>query len=163
MIIKGTLIRRTLPDPTLPIWLNPTIVDVDDPRRLPLCWYGIHYLPHRVYKFAERRGLGAYLREDCLSLKAGDLDASQTWINFTDWFEKKSGLEIHLRQVGGNSRSILTFFNNHELHNINDDQWGLALDLLDDMEYPWEYQPQWHLDKRLDVRASHLPCSKEAV
>ncbi|TBU60431.1 hypothetical protein BD310DRAFT_1004654 [Dichomitus squalens] len=74
----GNVIRKRLPIPSLPLWLSPTFVGIDDPRKLPLCWYGYHFLPHRIYKSAERIGLGAYLRENCLRLKAGDLHASQT-------------------------------------------------------------------------------------
>ena len=152
-VAKGTLLRSTLPTPLLPLWLSPTHVDIDDPRRLPLCWYGIHYLPKYLYEYAERAGFATYLRRDHFLLKAGTLDASQTWINLTDWFERKSGLEMHLRQVWGESDSILTFFSNHELRDVNDEKWGQVCDLLDAMEYPWEYQPQWYLDRRLEVCA----------
>ncbi|TBU60419.1 hypothetical protein BD310DRAFT_905378 [Dichomitus squalens] len=97
-----------------------------------LCWYGVPYLPNRVYDYVERVGLGAYLRKYRLSRKAGDLDVSMTWLNLTEWFEK-SGLEMHLRQ----------------------DIWGQVCDLLDDMKYRWEIQPQWYLNESL-----RLPCGK---
>ncbi|TBU36768.1 hypothetical protein BD309DRAFT_1024072 [Dichomitus squalens] len=101
-----------------------------------LCWYGVPYLPNRVYDYVERVGLGAYLRKYRLSRKAGDLDVSMTWLNLTEWFEK-SGLEMHLRQ----------------------DIWGQVCDLLDDMKYRWEIQPQWYLNESLRDILKQAPQS----
>ncbi|TBU25605.1 hypothetical protein BD311DRAFT_741086 [Dichomitus squalens] len=133
----------------IPPWLDPLHVDVDDPKKLPLCWYGIEFLPDLVFKFTERVGLAAYLKYDCVHMKAGDLDIFRTWANFTTWFEMKTGLRLDLTLVWGHDVHIMTFFSNHELSRITDQMWRHACNLLDNMEVPDEFQLKWYLDRRL--------------
>ena len=61
LILQEKLIRNTLPQPAIPQWLDPLHVDVDDPRKLPLCWYGLPFCDVLVFKFARRVGLASYL------------------------------------------------------------------------------------------------------
>ncbi|TBU25610.1 hypothetical protein BD311DRAFT_493253 [Dichomitus squalens] len=143
------LVRNTLPQAAIPPWLDPLHVDVDDPKKLPLCWYGVEFLPGLVFKYAERVGLAAYLKFTCAHMKEGDLDPFETWIRFTDWFEKKSGLKVDLIDVWGHEIPIMTVFSNHEIPRITDQMWRDACDLLDDMEFPDEFQLEWYLDRRL--------------
>ena len=152
--LQAKVIRNTLPQPSIPDWLDPLSVDVDDPKKLPLCWYGVAFRSDLVYKFAERVGLAGYLKFHCGALNPGDLDPYRTWVNFTTWFEKKSGLKLDLNMVWGHDVHILTMFSNHEIPRITDQMWRDACDLLDDMEFPWEYQLEWYLDRRLAVCTS---------
>ncbi|TBU25612.1 hypothetical protein BD311DRAFT_741090 [Dichomitus squalens] len=143
------LVRNTLPQAAIPPWLDPLHVDVDDPKKLPLCWYGVEFLPDLFFKYAERVGLAAYLKFTRAHMKEGDLDIFETWIRFTDWFEKKSGLKVDLIDVWGHEIPIMTVFSNHEIPRITDQMWRDACDLLDDMEFPDEFQLEWYLDRRL--------------
>ncbi|EJF57918.1 hypothetical protein DICSQDRAFT_173412 [Dichomitus squalens LYAD-421 SS1] len=151
------LVRKTLPQATIPPWLDPLHVDVDDPKKLPLCWYGVEFLSDLFFKFAERVGLAAYLKFTLGHMKAGNLDIFETWIRFTDWFENKSGLKLDLIKVWGHDVPIMTVFSNHEIPRITDQMWRDACDLLDDMEFPDEFQLEWYLDRRLasDLSSSH--------
>ncbi len=153
--VKGDLVRRTLPLSPLPRWLDPLWVDADDPTRLPLCWYGVPFVPKLVYAYAERIGLARYYTMQVGRAKAGDLDTFQTWANLEEWFEKESGIKLDLNLVWGEGKkpkNILTFWSNHEIGRIMREMWGQACDLLDDMDYGEEYAMLWYLDHNLDVR-----------
>ena len=73
------MIRNALPDPTIlrQSWPDPLDVDIDDPRKLPLCWYGVLFYAHIVFVYAERIRLGVYLKEANWHRmrNPGDLDA----------------------------------------------------------------------------------------
>ena len=74
--------RKALPNPVIPAWLNPRTVDVDDPLKLPLCWYGVTFLDNLVFDYTGRIGIAKYMRRDLVKLKKGDLDIFGTWANF---------------------------------------------------------------------------------
>ncbi|KAM5534029.1 hypothetical protein V8D89_012349 [Ganoderma adspersum] len=146
------LIRKTLPRPTLPRWLDPLWVDIHDPTQLPLCWYGVPFVPQLLYACAERIGLASYYTVEVLSSNPGDLDPFQTWGNVQEWFNKRSGLKLDLNLVWdeeGNSDTILTFWSNHEMNNITPKMWDLTCELLDYLEYGEEYELLWCLDHNL--------------
>ncbi|KAI1787563.1 hypothetical protein LXA43DRAFT_951054 [Ganoderma leucocontextum] len=148
----GGLIRKTLPRRVIPRWLDPLYVDVDDPTKLPLCWFGVPFLRKLVYNYAESIGLASYYTREVLCSKPGDLDTFQTWANLEVWFQKESGLKLDLNLVWGEPTPILTFWSNHEILHIAKEQWGLVCDLLDDIGYGEEYELMWYLDRDLDVR-----------
>ena len=144
--------RKALPNPVIPAWLNPHTVDVDNPLKLPLCWYEVTFLDNLVFDYTERIGIAKYLRRDMGKLQAGELDILGTWANFVRWFRNKSGLNMQFKGVWGHETMILTFFSNHEIPRMTDEMWGQICDLLDDIGYPWEYQTQWYLDRGYRVR-----------
>ncbi|KAI1787561.1 hypothetical protein LXA43DRAFT_705991 [Ganoderma leucocontextum] len=149
----GDLVRKTLPICTLPHWLDPLWVDVHDPTRLPLCWYGVPFVPRLVYAYAERIGLARYYTRRVGRAKAGDLDTFQTWANLEVWFQKESGIKLDLNLVWGEEgepTSTLTFWSNHEIGLVTREMWDQACDLLDDMDYGEEYEMMWFLDHNLD-------------
>ena len=57
-------------------------MDVDNPPKLPLCWYGVKFLDKLVFDYTKRIGIAKYMRDDLVKLKAGDLDILGTWANF---------------------------------------------------------------------------------
>ena len=67
-------------------------------------------------------------------------------------FKEKTGLQIDLVEVWGQTDFILAFFNNRDIPRITEDMWGEICDLLDDMGYPEEYKIKWYLDRRFYVR-----------
>ncbi len=155
MAMKGDLIRKTLPILVLPRWLDPLWVDINDPTQLPLCWYGVPFVPKLIYAYAERVGLASYYTVEVLRCMPGDLDPFRTWGNLQDWFEKESGLKLDLNFVWGEDGehdTVLTFWSNHELDNMTTKMWDLACDLLDHMDYGEEYEMMWYLDQGLRVR-----------
>ena len=155
MAMKGDLIRTTLPLTTLPRWLDPLWVDIDNPARLPLCWYGVPFIPKLVYAYAERVGLASYYKVEVDRFLPGDLDQFQTWANMQDWFERESSLKMDLNLVWGEEGRpdhMLTFWSNHEMDNITTKMWDLACDLLDHMDYELEDELMWYLDRGLLVR-----------
>ncbi|KAM5543926.1 hypothetical protein V8D89_002543 [Ganoderma adspersum] len=149
---QAKVIRNALPHPTIPPWLDPLDVDIDDPRKLPLCWYGVPFYPDIVFAYAERIRLGIYLKEANLHFKCGDLDIYQTWPKLVKWFKDQSGFTMHLHQVWGERKPLLTFFSNHEMARVTEENWELQVinAMLDEMEYPRECEPMWYLDRRLD-------------
>ncbi|KAM5543913.1 hypothetical protein V8D89_002530 [Ganoderma adspersum] len=143
------VIRNALPHPTIPPWLDPLDVDIDDPRKLPLCWYGVPFYSDTVFAYAQRIRVAAYIKREILHLKPGDLDIYKTWPKLVQWFEEQSGLTMHLHQVWDQPYPLLTFFSNHEMTRITDDRWRIIGDLLDDMDYPEHCKPMWYLDRNL--------------
>ncbi|KAI1787554.1 hypothetical protein LXA43DRAFT_705843 [Ganoderma leucocontextum] len=127
------------------------LCDIDDPRKLPLCWYGVPFVDSLVFGFAERVGLASYYDKPNLRLKAGDLDIFETWARLEVWFKKKSGLKLDWILVWGERFPILTFWSNHELLRITKDMWGDVCDLIDDMGYGREFELMWYLDRSLDA------------
>ena len=150
------VIRDALPHPTIPPWLDPLDVDIDDPRKLPLCWYGVPFYSDTVFAYAQRIRQAAYIKREILHLKPGDLDIYKTWPKLVKWFEGESGLTMHLHQVWDQPYPLLTFFSNHEMARITEDMWRIIGDLLDDMDYPEGCQLLWYLDRNLCVRVSVL-------
>ncbi|KAM5543917.1 hypothetical protein V8D89_002534 [Ganoderma adspersum] len=144
------MVRNVLPHATIPPWLDPLHVDIDDPRKLPLCWYGVPFYSDTVFAYAKRIRLGVDLKHANLNLKPGDLDVYQTWPKLVKWFEGESGLTMHLHQVWGERKPLLTFFSNHEMARVTEEMWEITGDLLDDMDYPEDCKPMWYLDRRLD-------------
>ncbi|KAM5534938.1 hypothetical protein V8D89_011398 [Ganoderma adspersum] len=144
------VIRNALPHATIPPWLDPLHVNINDPRKLPLCWYGVPFYSDTVFAYAKRIRLGVYLKHANLNLKPGDLDVYQTWPKLVKWFEGESGLTMHLHQVWGERKPLLTFFSNHEMARVTEEMWEITGDLLDDMDYPEDCKPMWYLDRRLD-------------
>ena len=163
LMLQEKVVRNALPHATIPPWLDPLHVDIDDPRKLPLCWYGVPFYSDVVFAYAKRIRLGVYLKHALLNLKPGDLDIYQTWPKLVKWFEGESGLTMHLHQVWGERKPLLTFFSNHEMARVTEDMWEITGDLLDDMDYPEDCKPLWYLDRRLDVRVCvsvhYAPCS----
>ncbi|PIL27041.1 hypothetical protein GSI_10180 [Ganoderma sinense ZZ0214-1] len=155
------VIRDILPRYTIPAWLDPLYVDIDDPRKLPLCWYGVAFHPDTVFRYAHRIRVAVYMKRENLRLKPGDLDAYGTWPKLVEWFKDQSGLTMHLHPVWDERRPLLTFFNNHEMERVTEDMWMIIADLLDDMDYPEECKPMWYLDRNLSVRLSmpYTPAS----
>ncbi|PIL23431.1 hypothetical protein GSI_14742 [Ganoderma sinense ZZ0214-1] len=134
----GDIIRKTLPLTTLPRWLDPLWVDVDDPTRLPLCWYGVPFIPKLVYAYAEHMRLASYYTQEVDRFMPGDLDQLRTWANMQDWFEKETGVKLELNLVWGEDGvpdHMLTFWSNHEMDNITTKMWDQVCDLLDYMDY----------------------------
>ena len=154
--IQAKLIRNALPRPTIPRCLDPLTVDIDDPKKLPLCWYGVPFYPDIVFAYAERIRLGVYLEEKVLNLKAGDLDIYNTWPRLVKWFEEQSGFTMQLHQVWRAREPLLTFFCNHEMASVTRENWELIDAMLDEMEYPPECELMWYLDIGLNVRLSML-------
>ena len=154
--------RKALPNPVIPAWLNPHTVDVDNPLKLPLCWYEVTFLDNLVFDYTERIGIAKYLRRDMGKLQAGELDILGTWANFVRWFRNKSGLNMQFKGVWGHETMILTFFSNHEIPRMTDEMWGQICDLLDDIGYPWEYQTQWYLDRGYRVRVYTARLAEQA-
>ncbi|KAI1787555.1 hypothetical protein LXA43DRAFT_925998 [Ganoderma leucocontextum] len=148
----GDLVRKALPSTVIPRWLDPlyVYVEVDDPTKLPLCWYGVPFVQNLVFGFAERIGLASYYDKPNLRLKAGDLDIFETWARLDVWFEKQSGLKLDWILVWGERFPTLTFWSNHELLDITMDMWGDVCDLIDDMGYGPKYELMWYLDRSLD-------------
>ncbi|KAM5543924.1 hypothetical protein V8D89_002541 [Ganoderma adspersum] len=144
------LIRNALPRPTIPPCLDPLDVDIDDPKKLPLCWYGVPFYPDIVFAYAERIRLGVYLEEKNLHLKAGDLDVYNTWPKLVKWFEEQSGFTMQLHQVWRERKPLFTFFSNHEMASVTTENWELIDAMLDEMDYPRECELMWYLDIRLD-------------
>ena len=161
-ILQEDVVRKALPDPVIPAWLNPHTVDVDKPLKLPLCWYGLPFFSNLVFAYAKRIGIAEYLSEDTFQSKAGTLDIYQTWANLDLWFRRKSGLRMQFKLVWGRSRMILTFFSNHEIPRMTDEMWGQICDLLDDIGYPWECQTQWYLDRGYRVRVYTARLAEQA-
>ncbi|PIL27044.1 hypothetical protein GSI_10183 [Ganoderma sinense ZZ0214-1] len=144
------LVRNALPHYAIPAWLDPLDVDVDDPRKLPLCWYGVPFYSDLVFAYAQRIRVAVYMKHENLNLKPGDLDIYETWPKFVDWFKGESGFTMHLHQVWDEREPLLTFFSNHEMARVTDDMWRVIGDLLDEIDYPKECKPMWYLDRRLD-------------
>ncbi|PIL27039.1 hypothetical protein GSI_10178 [Ganoderma sinense ZZ0214-1] len=144
------LVRNALPHYCIPPWLDPVDVDIDDPRKLPLCWYGVPFHSDMVFKYAHRIRVAVYMTRAHLGLKPGDLDEYKTWPKLVKWFEGESGLTMHLHQVWDEPKPLLTFFNNHEMARVTDDMWRIIGDLLDEMDYPEDCKPMWYLDRRQD-------------
>ena len=149
------MVRNALPHHTIPPWLDPLDVDIDDPKKLPLCWYGVPFHSRMVFAYAERIRLGVYMKRSHLGLKPGDLDAFKTWPRLVKWFEDQSGgLKMHFYPVWGHPTSILTFFSNHEIPRVTEEMWEYIGMLLDEIGYPRECELKWYLDRRLEVRLS---------
>ncbi|KAM5534941.1 hypothetical protein V8D89_011401 [Ganoderma adspersum] len=144
------VIRNALPDPTIPPWLDPLDVDIDDPKKLPLCWYGVPFYSGIVFAYAKRIRLGVYMKRENLNLKPGDLDIYKTWPKFVKWFEDQSSFTMQLHQVWDERMPLLTFFSNREIRSVTDENWELINAMLDEMEYPREIEPMWYLDRRLN-------------
>ena len=157
---QAKVIRNALPDPTIPPWLDPLDVDIDDPKKLPLCWYGVPFYSGVVFEYAKRIRLGVYLKRENLNLKPGDLDIYKTWPKFVKWFEEQSSFTMELHQVWDERMPLLTFFSNREIPRVTDENWELINAMLDEMEYPREIEPMWYLDRRLNVRVCvhSIPC-----
>ena len=153
-IMQEIVIRKTLPIRTIPLWLDPSFVDVADPTQLPLCWYGVPFVRDLIYPYTERIGLASYYKQELLRAKPGDLDVFRTWANMEVWFKKLSGLKLDLNLVWGHPTPILTFFSNHELPRVTKKQVDQICDLLDDMDYDEDCELMWYLDRNLDVRLS---------
>ncbi|PIL27038.1 hypothetical protein GSI_10177 [Ganoderma sinense ZZ0214-1] len=143
------VIRDILPRYTIPAWLDPLYVDIDDPRKLPLCWYGVPFYFDTIFEYARRIRVAVYAKRENLMLKPGDLDAYRTWPKLVEWFKDQSGLTMHLHQVWDEDEPLLTFFNNHEMEPVTEDMWRIIGDLLDDIDYPEECKPMWYLDRSL--------------
>ncbi|KAI1792293.1 hypothetical protein LXA43DRAFT_1007472 [Ganoderma leucocontextum] len=143
------IIRSVLPRTVIPPWLDPLDVDVDDPTELPLCWYGVPFCPELVFPYSRRIGVAVYMTHRNLKLKPGDFDAYGTWPRLVEWFEKRSGLTMHVKSVWGHSTPILTFWTNHEMASTTREKWVQVCDFLDAMEYPLESELKWYLDRRL--------------
>ncbi|PIL27042.1 hypothetical protein GSI_10181 [Ganoderma sinense ZZ0214-1] len=144
------LVRNVLPRPTIPSWLDPIDVDVDDPRKLPLCWYGVPFYLDTIFAYAQRIRVAVYMEIENLNLKPGDLDIYGTWPKFVDWFKDQSGFTMHLHQVWDEKEPLLTFFSNHEMARVTEDMWEFINALLDDIGYPKDIEPMWYLDRSLD-------------
>ena len=155
-IMQETAIRKTLPICTIPLWLDPSFVDVADPTQLPLCWYGVPFVRDLIYPYTERIGLASYYKQELLRAKPGDLDVFKTWANMDVWFKKLSGLQLDLNLVWGQPTPILTFFSNHQLPKVTEKQLDLICDFLDDMDYDEDCELMWYLDRNLDVRHFHF-------
>ncbi|KAM5534939.1 hypothetical protein V8D89_011399 [Ganoderma adspersum] len=144
------VVRNALPHHTIPPWLDPLDVDIDDPQKLPLCWYGVPFYSSMVFAYAERIRLGVYMKRSHLGLKPGDLDAFKTWPKLVKWFQDQSGLTMYLHPVWGQPTSILTFFSNHEIPRVTEEMWEFIGMLLDEIGYPRECELKWYLDRRLE-------------
>ncbi|PIL27040.1 hypothetical protein GSI_10179 [Ganoderma sinense ZZ0214-1] len=148
------LVRDALPHPMIPPWLDPLDVDIDDPRKLPLCWYGVPFYSDMVFAYAQRIRIAVYMKHENLNLKPGDLDTYKTWPKLVKWFEDQSGFTMHLHQVWDERKPLLTFFSNHEIPRVTEDMWEFINALLDDIGYPKDIEPMWYLDRRLDKTES---------
>ena len=148
------MIRNALPDPTIPLWLDPLDVDIDDPKKLPLCWYGVPFYSGVVFEYTKRIRLGVYMTRENLNLKPGDLDIYKTWPKFVKWFEEQSTFTMELHQGWDERMPLRTFFSNREIPRVTDENWELINAMLDEMEYPREIEPMWYLDRRLNVRVA---------
>ncbi|PIL23427.1 hypothetical protein GSI_14738 [Ganoderma sinense ZZ0214-1] len=145
----GNLIRKTLPLGTIPLWLDPSFVDVADPTKLPLCWYGVPFERDLIYPYLERIGLASYYKEELLRAKPGDLDVFRTWANMAKWFKRLSGVKLDLNLVWGHPTPILTFFSNHELLGVTQEKVDRIDDLLEDIGYDGDCELMWYLDRNL--------------
>lgn len=160
--MQGNLVRKSLPVRTIPRWLDPFHVDIADPTELPLCWYGVPFDRDLIYPYTERIGLASYYTKQVVRAKPGDMDVFQTWANFEVWFQKLSGIKLDLNLVWGQPTPILTFFSNHELPRVTEEQLGRICDLLEDMDYDDDCELLWYLDRNLDVRRFFASLSAKA-
>nr|VWP00867.1 Transcriptional repressor TUP1 [Ganoderma boninense] len=145
----GNLVRKALPVGTIPRWLDPSRVDVAEPTKLPLCWYGVPFERDLIYPYLARIGLASYYKRELLRAKPGDLDVFRTWANMEKWFKRLSGIKLDLNLVWGHPTPILTFFSNHELLRITQAQVYRIDDLLEDIGYDRDCELMWYLDRNL--------------
>ena len=62
-ILQEDVVRKALPDPVIPAWLNPRTVDVDNPLKLPLCWYGLPFFSEELLHGAESADTASSARQ----------------------------------------------------------------------------------------------------